>query len=84
MLAFGVLEFCNIAMEILWTIFYAIIYLNDTYIFTVIVMMFLLGVGMGSAVGAKIVPHIQRPVFGLGVLQFISATWSLVMLLMVP
>ena len=47
LLSFGVLGFANIAVEVLWTHFFSLIFPNDTYIFSTLLLMYLFGVGLG-------------------------------------
>ena len=82
--AFGVLGFCNIAAEVLWTRFFALIYRNDTYIFTTILLMYLLGIGVGSLVGGALAGRIKRGVYWLGLLQLVSAAWTIGMIYVSP
>lgn len=84
LLGFGVLGFCNIAVEVLWTNFFSLIFPNDTYVYSTLLLAFLGGVGAGSLVGQRLFPRADRPVFALGVLQFASAAASLGMIFFVP
>lgn len=84
LVSFGVLGFCNIAAEVLWTRFYALVFTNDTYIFTSILIMYLLGVGVGSLIGDRIKSLTRQPIYGLGLLQITSAAWTIVMAYLVP
>ncbi len=84
LLAFGVLGFCNIAAEVLWTRFYALIFLNDTYIFSTILITYLLGVGAGSLIGGASLRRVKHPVYTLGVLQIVSGAWTVAMIYIVP
>lgn len=84
LISFGVLGFCNIAAEVLWTRFYALVYTNDTYIFSTILIMYLLGVGVGSIVGDRINALTAHPVRSLGLVQIVSAAWTIIMAYLVP
>lgn len=84
LLAFGLLGFANIAAEVLWTRFFALIFHNDTYVFSTILLIYLFGVGAGSIVGGRLLGRIRRPVFTLGVLQLTSAAWTVLMIYLVP
>src|SRR5262249_13043527 len=79
--SFGALGFANIAIEVLWTHFYALIFPNDTYIFSAILIVYLFGVGAGSVAGRALLRALGRPVLALGVLQIASAAASLLMIL---
>lgn len=84
LVSFGVLGFCNIAAEVLWSRFYALVFTNDTYIFTSILMTYLFGVGVGSIIGNRIKALVRMPVFGLGMLQIVSGVWTVLMAYIVP
>lgn len=84
LLSFGVLGFANVAIEVIWTRYFAMIFQNDTYIFSTILLMYLFGVGAGSLLGQRFLSAINRPIFVLGILQLISASVTLLMTLFVP
>jgi len=84
LVSFGLLGVCNIAVEVLWTRFYALIYYNDTYMFSVVLMVYLFGVGAGSLIGDMLVRRVERPVHAIGTLQVISAVWTIAMMYLVP
>ncbi len=81
---FGLLGACNIAYEVLWTRYYALIFFNDTYIFTTILIVFLAGIGAGSLAGNIMGRFIERPVYVMGVLQLVSSACSVWMIYLVP
>ncbi len=84
LLSFGILGFCNLAAEVLWTQMFSIVFLNDTYIFTVILMVFLFGVGAGSLFGDLAFRRLKNPAFLLGFLQVLSAAWCVGTIYIVP
>jgi spermidine synthase len=84
LLSFGALGFANLAIEVLWTHFYALIFPNDTYIFSAILIVYLFGVGAGSVAARALLHRMRRPVLALGILQLLSAAASLLMILFVP
>lgn len=84
LISFGILGFCNLAAEVLWTQLFSIVFLNDTYIFTVILMVYLFGVGAGSLLGDIAFRRAKNPVFLLAFLQLFSAAWSVANLYIVP
>lgn len=84
LISFGVLGFANIAAEVLWTAYYALIYPNDTYIFSTILLVYLLGVGAGSLLGARFFARARHPLRLLGLLQLVSATGTIVLFYTVP
>ncbi len=83
-LAFGLLGFCNIAVEVLWTRYFGLIFFNDTYIYSTILIVYLFGVGFGSIAGAPLVKRVGDPVFALGIVQIVSAFWMLAMMAVIP
>ncbi len=48
-LVFGISGFCALALEVLWTRMFTILLNNTTYAFSLILAIFLLGIGAGSA-----------------------------------
>ena len=82
--SFGILGFANIALEVLWTRYFALIYPNDTYVFSAILMIFLFGVGIGSLAGQRVLSRVRRPLFALGIVQIVSAAMSLALLFFAP
>lgn len=82
--AFTALGFANIAAEVVWTRTFALIFWNDTYIFTTILLLYLCGIGVGSLAGGALLRRIRHPVFLLGLLQVLSATWTAGMIFVVP
>jgi len=51
---FGVSGFCALALEVLWTRLLVLLLNNTTYAFSLILAIFLLGIGAGSAVVSRI------------------------------
>jgi len=83
-LTFGALGVFNIAAEVLWTRFYALIYLNDTYMFSTVLLLYLFGVSVGSLLGGWADRVSNSPMRLMGLLQIVSATWTVVMIYLVP
>ncbi|MCB9850565.1 MAG: fused MFS/spermidine synthase [Phycisphaerales bacterium] len=84
LVVFGILGVCNIAAEVLWTRFYALIYFNDTYMFSLVLLLYLFGVGVGSIIGGKVAQYTDKPTYLIGTLQIVSAIWTIVMIYAVP
>lgn len=84
LVSFGILGFCNLAAEVLWSQLFSIVFLNDTYIFTIILMVYLFGVGVGSLFGDVAFRRLKNPVFLLGFLQILSAAWTVATIYILP
>ncbi len=84
LVAFAALGFANIAAEVVWTRTFALIFWNDTYIFTTILLLYLFGIGAGSLAGGAALRRVRRPLFALGSLQLVSAAWTAGMIFVVP
>lgn len=84
LVCFGILGFANIGAEVVWTRFYALMFWNDTYLFTLILMIYLFGLGIGSLVGTMLVRDTDRSILLLGMTQLISAIWMVVVMYAVP
>lgn len=57
---FGVSGFCAMALEVLWTRMFILLLNNTTYAFSLILAIFLLGIGAGSALTARIMKKTPR------------------------
>ena len=57
---FGVSGFCAMALEVLWTRMFILLLNNTTYAFSLILAMFILGIGAGSALTARMVKKTPR------------------------
>lgn len=67
--AFGVSGLTAMGYELLWTRALEHYTHNSTYAYTAMLAMFLLGIGGGSAVCAKIADRIKRPLYAVGAIQ---------------
>ena len=69
--------------EVTWTRFLALLFGASVYTFSLILAVFLLGLGMGSSVGSYLVRHVRDPRIALGkcqVLLVVSIAWSAYMI----
>ncbi len=57
---FGVSGFCAMALEVLWTRMFILLLNNTTYAFSLILAIFLLGIGTGSALTARMMKKAPR------------------------
>ncbi len=57
---FGVSGFCAMALEVLWTRMFILLLNNTTYAFSLILAIFLLGIGTGSALTARMMKRAPR------------------------
>jgi len=74
---------CALGAEIVWTRLLAVMMGATVYTFSVILAVFLVGLGIGSSVGALLARSIVRPRVALGLCQFLAAAgvgWTAYML----
>ncbi|HTL17136.1 MAG TPA: fused MFS/spermidine synthase, partial [Patescibacteria group bacterium] len=79
----GLSGFCALGAEILWTRLLSLILGGTTYTFSVILAVFLSGLGIGSGVGAILARRLRRPIHALGICQWLAAAgvgWAAFML----
>ncbi|HYC22048.1 MAG TPA: fused MFS/spermidine synthase [Candidatus Bathyarchaeia archaeon] len=68
-LAFGASGFTALGYEVLWTRALQQFTHNSTYAYTGMLAMFLLGIGAGSAGGARLADRLRAPLVAIGVLE---------------
>jgi spermidine synthase len=76
--------FCALAAEVVWTRILSLLFGASTYTFSLILAVFLIGLGIGSSLGALIAKSIERPRVALGWCQLLNVgaiAWSAHMLL---
>src|SRR5213075_803020 len=77
------LGMCALGAEVVWTRLLATMMGATVYTFSVILAVFLVGLGIGSSAGALIARSITRPRVALGLCQFLAAAgvgWTAFML----
>src|SRR2546426_9756602 len=76
--------FCALAAEVIWTRILSLLFGASTYTFSIILAVFLIGLGIGSSVGALIAKNIARPRVALGWCQLLNVgaiAWTAYMLM---
>jgi len=79
----GISGMCALGAEVVWTRLLAIMMGATVYTFSVILAVFLVGLGIGSSAGALLARSIARPRVALGLCQFLAAAgigWTAYML----
>lgn len=64
--------FCALAAEVVWTRYLSLLFGATTYTFSLILAVFLTGLGLGSGAGAWMATKVRRPLLTLGVLQALT------------
>ena len=75
--------FCALAAEVVWTRMLSLIFSATVYTFSIILAVFLVGLGLGSSLGAALSRRQARPAVALGWCQLLSVAamaWSAHML----
>ena len=72
-LAIGVSGLCALGGEIVWTRLLALLLGGTVYTFSIILAVFLAGLGIGSTAGARLARATARPQRALGVCQALLA-----------
>jgi len=75
--------FNALAAEVIWTRFLGLTFGATVYTFSIVLAVFLIGLGMGSSIGAAVGRRVRRPALALGVCQLVSViaiVWSARML----
>lgn len=67
--AVGLSGFAALSAEVIWTRLLALLYGATTYTFAIILMVFLAGIGIGSALAARIARHTGHPLRWLAACQ---------------
>jgi spermidine synthase len=76
--------FCALAAEVIWTRILSLLFGASTYTFSIILAVFLIGLGIGSSLGSLIAKNMMRPRVALGWCQLLNVgaiAWTAYMLL---
>ena len=76
--------FCALAAQVIWTRILSLLFGASTYTFSLILGVFLIGLGIGSSLGSIIAKSVERPRVALGWCQLLNVgamAWSAYMLL---
>ena len=76
--------FCALAAQVIWTRVLSLLFGASTYTFSLILAVFLIGLGIGSSLGAIIAKAVERPRIALGWCQMLNVgamAWSAYMLM---
>ena len=82
-LVIGISGMCALGAEVVWTRLLATMMGATVYTFSVILAVFLVGLGIGSSAGALLARSVNRPRVALGICQFLAAAgvgWTAFML----
>jgi spermidine synthase len=74
---------CAMAAEVIWTRELGLLFGATVYTFSLILAVFLVGLGLGSSVGSLLARNLARPAIALGICQLLAAasiTWASYML----
>ena len=83
-LAIALSGFCALAAQVIWTRVLSLLFGASTYTFSLILAVFLIGLGIGSSVGSIIAKTVERPRVALGWCQLLNVgamAWSAYMLM---
>jgi spermidine synthase len=83
LVAIALSGFCALAAEVIWTRLLSLLFAATVYTFSIILAVFLIGLGVGSGIGAALARRIERPALLLGWCQLFAAAailWSAAML----
>ncbi len=76
--------FCALAAQVIWTRLLSLLFGASTYTFSLILAVFLIGLGIGSSIGSILARSIDRPRVALGWCQLLNVgamAWSAYMLM---
>ena len=76
--------FCALAAQVIWTRVLSLLFGASTYTFSLILAVFLIGLGIGSSIGSIIAKTVERPRAALGWCQMLNVgamAWSAYMLM---
>ncbi len=76
--------FCALAAQVIWTRVLSLLFGASTYTFSLILAVFLIGLGIGSSLGSIIAKSVGRPRIALGWCQLLNVgamAWSAYMLM---
>ena len=82
--AIGLSGFCALAAQVIWTRILSLLFGASTYTFSLILAVFLIGLGIGSSLGSIIAKSVARPRVALGWCQLLNVgamAWSAYMLM---
>jgi spermidine synthase len=71
--------FCALGGEVIWTRTLSLLFGGTVYTFSIILAVFLFGLGLGSTVGSAVARRVERPAVALGWCQILAAAsiaWS--------
>src|SRR5688572_13183030 len=83
-IAIALSGFCALAAQVIWTRILSLLFGASTYTFSLILAVFLIGLGIGSSLGSIIAKTVERPRIALGWCQLLNVgamAWSAYMLL---
>jgi spermidine synthase len=72
LVAIGLSGFCALAAEVVWARVLSLLLGATVYTFSIILAVFLVGLGLGSAVGATLARNLTQPRWGLAVCQLLQ------------
>jgi spermidine synthase len=76
--------FCALAAQVIWTRVLSLLFGASTYTFSLILAVFLIGLGIGSSIGSIIAKTVERPRVALGWCQLLNVgamAWTAYMLM---
>ncbi len=76
--------FCALSAEVIWTRLLSLVFGASTYTFSIILAVFLVGLGIGSSIGSLMAKSIRNPRVALGWCQILNVgavAWSAYMLM---
>ena len=79
LVAIGLSGFCALAAEVVWTRNLSLLLGATVYTFSIILAVFLAGLGLGSSAGAAVARHARQPVLCFAVcqlLQVLAVAWA--------
>jgi len=82
--AIGLSGFCALSAEVIWTRLLSLLFGASTYTFSIILAVFLIGLGIGSSIGSLVAKSIRNPRVALGWCQLLNVgavAWSAYMLM---
>ncbi|MCM3878499.1 MAG: fused MFS/spermidine synthase [Vicinamibacterales bacterium] len=83
-IAIGLSGFCALSAEVIWTRLLSLVFGASTYTFSIILAVFLIGLGIGSSLGSLVAKSIKSPRVALGWCQLLNVgaiAWSAYMLM---
>lgn len=79
LVAIGISGFCALAAEVVWARLLSLLLGATVYTFSIILAVFLIGLGIGSSVGAALARNLARPrlaLAGCQLLQIFAIAWA--------